>query len=636
MIKPEPDMLPRPISNGSISVNLESSNCLTLTWEDLNVFVPEAEKSLFKKKPLNSEKLHIVQNVHGVARPGQVLAIMGASGAGKTTLLNVLTLRNNGNLVVQGSVKINGKTIDDQKQLSAVSGYVQQNDIFIGTLKVVEHLKFQAMLRMDRHTSYEEKMKRVEQVMNDLNLKKCENTLIGVAQLGIKGISGGEMRRLAFASEIITDPGILFCDEPTSGLDSFMAMSIVESMKNLAKQGKTIVCTIHQPSSEIFELFDRLFLMAEGRAAFLGDLADAKDFFASQGFSLPINYNPADYYIKTLAIMPSEKQESKERVKRICDGYNSSKFCQEVMENVKKINGEQNLKSASFQSKMNSAYKTSWFNQLKWLIWRSFLSTSRNPMETRILAIQTLFIALIFGLIYLQIEDNQEGVQNINGVLFLLITNASFSNMFGVLNSFPAELPIFYRDHQNSMYRTINYYLSKFIIELPKYIIFPAIFVAIVYWMAGLNNDGLKFALCVLTIILVANSAVSFGSFISAAAPSVNAALALSAPLLVPLMIFSGFFLNNSTVPSYFIWIKYLSWLNYANEILIVNQWDGVTNIYCPANSTRCFRNGDDVINALGMKKDNFALDFILLGCIILVFRTLACSILTLKARLKK
>ncbi|RNA03564.1 white-like isoform X2, partial [Brachionus plicatilis] len=171
---------------------------------------------------------------------------------------------------------------------------------------------------------------------------------------------------------------------------------------------------------------------------------------------------------------------------------------------------------------------------------------------------------------------------------------------------------------------------------LPKFIIFPAIFVSIVYWMAGLNNDGLKFALCVLAIILVANSAVSFGSFISAAAPSVNAALALSAPLLVPLMIFSGFFLNNETVPSYFIWIKYLSWLNYANEILIVNQWDGVKDINCPANSTRCFRTGDDVIDALGMKKDNFFLDFILLGCIILAFRVLACSILSLKARLKK
>ncbi|CAF1126014.1 unnamed protein product [Brachionus calyciflorus] len=339
MIQPEPGMLPRPISNGSLSIKLESDNPngLVLTWENLNVFVPEEKKSFFKinsnTKP--SEKKHIVQSVNGIAKPGQILAIMGASGAGKTTLLNVLTLRNSANLIIQGNVKINGKLIVDRKQLSAVSGYVQQNDIFIGTLKVIEHLRFQAMLRMDRRCTYEEKMSRVDEVINDLNLKKCENTLIGVAQLGIKGISGGEMRRLAFASEIITDPGILFCDEPTSGLDSFMAMSIVDSMKNLAKKGKTIVCTIHQPSSEIFEKFDRLFLMAEGRVAFLGDLFQAKEFFASQGYGVPVNYNPADFYIKTLAIMPSNKEKSKETVKKICDSYEISSYSNQVLDEVK-------------------------------------------------------------------------------------------------------------------------------------------------------------------------------------------------------------------------------------------------------------------------------------------------------------
>jgi ABC-type multidrug transport system ATPase subunit len=103
--------------------------------------------------------------------------------------------------------------------------------------------------------------------------------MIGLPQVGIKGISGGEMRRLAFASEIITNPSILFADEPTSGLDSFMAMSVVDTMRTLAKKGKTIVCTIHQPSSEIFEMFDKLYLMAEGRLAYTGSLLRAQEFF---------------------------------------------------------------------------------------------------------------------------------------------------------------------------------------------------------------------------------------------------------------------------------------------------------------------------------------------------------------------
>ena len=113
-----------------------------------------------------------------------------------------------------------------------------------------------------------------------MNLKKCEDTVIGSPQLGTTGISGGERRRLAFASELLVNPSILFCDEPTSGLDSYMAVSIVDSMKNMANNGKTIVCTIHQPSSEIYERFDRLFLMAEGRVAYAGDSIMAYDFFS--------------------------------------------------------------------------------------------------------------------------------------------------------------------------------------------------------------------------------------------------------------------------------------------------------------------------------------------------------------------
>ena len=115
--------------------------------------------------------------------------------------------------------------------------------------------------------------------MYQFNLEKCKNVTIGNPELDIKGISGGERRRLTFASEVINDPGILFCDEPTSGLDSFMAMSIVETMKNLAKNGKTIICTIHQPSSELFEMFDKFCLISEGRLAYIGNRLNAINFF---------------------------------------------------------------------------------------------------------------------------------------------------------------------------------------------------------------------------------------------------------------------------------------------------------------------------------------------------------------------
>jgi hypothetical protein len=173
-------------------------------------------------------------------------------------------------------------------------------------------------------------------------------------------------------------------------------------------------------------------------------------------------------------------------------------------------------------------YKSNSFTQLRWLLWRAGKATLRNPLETKIMAIQSVFIAIMFGLIYLQLKINQENIQNINSVLFLIITNSSFSNLFGVLNSFPAEIPIFMREHKNRMYRTLNYYLAKTLIDVPKFIIFPLIFVSIVYWMAALNEKVDRFFICCAVIILVANSAVSFGSFLSCIAPSVNVALAIS------------------------------------------------------------------------------------------------------------
>lgn len=111
-----------------------------------------------------------------------------------------------------------------------------------------------------------------------IGLKKCEHTMIGQTGI-IKGLSGGEKKRLSFAAEVLTNPSLMFCDEPTSGLDSFMALNVVQVLKAMAQNGKTVICTIHQPSSEVYALFDKLLLLAEGRVAFLGSPEEANIFF---------------------------------------------------------------------------------------------------------------------------------------------------------------------------------------------------------------------------------------------------------------------------------------------------------------------------------------------------------------------
>ena len=156
--------------------------------------------------------------------------------------------------------------------------------------------------------------------MQELGLGKCQMTLIGVPGR-VKGISGGELKRLAFASEVLTNPALLFADEPTSGLDSYMAQNIVEMLRSLASHGKSVVCTIHQPSSELFAMFDKVLLMAEGRLAFHGDGAGAYAFFAAAGFACPQMFNPADHYVRVLAIIKDKEAESRRHVDDICEAF---------------------------------------------------------------------------------------------------------------------------------------------------------------------------------------------------------------------------------------------------------------------------------------------------------------------------
>ncbi|XP_046443611.1 protein white-like isoform X5 [Daphnia pulex] len=547
---------------------------VTYTWENIEAEVDVVEGSCRKK---TTTRKRILDHVTGAVQPGEFLAIMGASGAGKTTLLNCLTFRNTGKLKITGTRYLNGAPVNTDK-LARISGYVQQEDLFIGTLKVGEVLRFQALLRMDKHFTYEERMQRVEEVILELGLTKCRNTLIGNPEKGIKGISGGERKRLAFACEVLTNPSLMFCDEPTSGLDSFMAQNIVQALKNLASAGKTVICTIHQPSSEVFAMFDRILLMAEGRTAFLGPIDDCLHFFSTQGMPCPANYNPADFYIFSLATVPGKETESRQKIKYVCDAYESSISAKHVKEVVQREHQEINRKDQAQGSATmkKSPYKANFFQQFSAVLWRSFLSVVRDPQILLVKASSSVFIALLIALIYQGQTMDASSSLNIQGVLFLFLTNATFENVFAVINTFSFELPIFLREHFNGMYRTDVYFLSKTIAELGVYILFPFIAFAIPYYIIGLNPAVERFFIGAGIVILVTNVATSFGYFVSCVASTPQVALAISAPMIIPVLLFGGFFLQNGSVPVYLDWLRYLSWFMYGNEALSINQWYGV------------------------------------------------------------
>ncbi|XP_043198378.1 protein white-like isoform X1 [Amphibalanus amphitrite] len=621
------------VGSTAVMVTPEKYQQATYAWDQINVYtrVSKSRFSFGKSQP--KERKHILKDVRGVVHPGEFVAIMGASGAGKTTLLNVLTFRNLRGLKVTGGRTINGETTN-LSSIKKIGAYVQQDDLMIGTLTVREHLRFQALLRMDSHVPYEARMKRVADVIQDLGLTKCADTVIGSPSLGKKGISGGEMKRLSFACEVITDPPLMLCDEPTSGLDSFMAQNVVAVLKTLAERGKTVICTIHQPSSEVYAMFDRVLLMAEGRVAYMGDVDGAYDFFREVGYACPTNFNPADFFIQTMAIVPGNEEQCRQRVDKIATRFQECKLGQDISKEAGKL--VQSITSGNSadvdtDASYRSDYKAGWWSQFKAVFWRSVISNIREPMVLKVKIIQTVFISLLFGVIYLGQELNQEGVMNINGALFLFLTNMTFQNVFSVVNVFCLELPIFMREHGNGMYRTDVYFLAKTLAELPLYIIFPAVFVAISYFMMGLNSDVTAFFICVGIVILVANCAASFGYMTSCSSSSVNVALAITAPAIIPFMLFGGFFLNSGSVPVWLEWLQYLSWFNYANEALCINQWQNIDHIDC-GGSPACPSNGTVVLETLSYSVDNFNVDIGALAALLVGYRLLAYLILLFKS----
>ena len=250
----------------------------------------------FENVSYNLNAKQILSGVQGIALPGQLMAIMGASGAGKTTFLDILA-RKNKRGVVGGNFYVNGEKVDDNEYRSVI-GFVDQDDTMLPTLTVHETIMTSALLRLPRDMNISVKEQRVYEVEKQLGILSIKDQLIGSEEGNGRGVSGGEKRRVGIACELVTSPSILFLDEPTSGLDAFNAFNVVECLVTLAKSyNRTVIFTIHQPRSNIVALFDHLVLLAKGRTVYSGPYAHCQSYFDNIGYTCPPGFNIADYLV---------------------------------------------------------------------------------------------------------------------------------------------------------------------------------------------------------------------------------------------------------------------------------------------------------------------------------------------------
>lgn len=242
----------------------------------------------------------ILFNLNGFVKPKEMVALMGSSGSGKTSLLNVLAQRLtlSPGARVTGEVKVNGRVVN-ATDFGKFGCFVQQDDILIAVMTARESLRFACKLRTS--LTGEEVEDRIDLVVEKLSLHKCQNTFIGGQMM--KGLSGGERKRVSIGYEMITDPQLLLLDEPTSGLDSFTAFNLMAMLKRQANAGMTIIATIHSPSNDLFNLFDRLILLNDGWQIYQGPVNQLPDYLRNMNLKLKQFQSLSDTIIK-LSISP--------------------------------------------------------------------------------------------------------------------------------------------------------------------------------------------------------------------------------------------------------------------------------------------------------------------------------------------
>lgn len=466
----------------NISIDLKEIK-LSVTRRSLAGIIRFAKnKCLFRKTPEKvpgiSRNIDILRGVSANFVPGSINAILGPSGSGKSSLLNFLAGRLKSTLTQtyaqSGAVLFNGK-IPSPSVIHSVCSYVTQDDDgLLPSLTVRETLFYAACLRLPRHMSKAQKMGRANQVIAQMGLKDCADTLIGDEM--VKGISGGEKRRVSISIQLLNDPKVLLLDEPTSGLDSFTAASILQVLRLLAEEGRTVICTIHQPRSDLFTQFGNILLLAKGgRVAYNGPSSGMLGYFNSLGLPCPAMTNPADFVLDIVSVnLQSLEKENKTReaVNNILDRWREEEASTQDVDELVATGRELSL-PAEFRSYARTpatflpAYLT--------LLRRATVNFSRSPHMIIARIMQVVGIGIIFALFFSPLKGGYTGIIDRLG-LVQEMTALYFVGMLNNMAIYPHERSVFYREHDDGVYGVAPFFFVYLTLEVPFEIVTSLIF----------------------------------------------------------------------------------------------------------------------------------------------------------------
>ncbi|KAH1074840.1 hypothetical protein J1N35_027168 [Gossypium stocksii] len=559
--------------NSQPPVRLTTLYPITLKFEEIVYKVKLEQKGSCWGGWITREKT-ILNGISGVVCPGEILAMLGPSGSGKTTLLTALGGRLTGKL--SGKITYNGQPFCGTIKRRA--GFVAQDDVLYPHLTVTETLLFTALLRLPNSLSRDEKVQHVERVISELGLTRCRNSMIGGPLF--RGISGGEKKRVSIGQEMLINPSLLLLDEPTSGLDSTTAQRILTTIKRLASGGRTVVTTIHQPSSRLYHMFDKVVLLSEGSPIYYGSASAALEYFSFIGFSTSMTVNPADLlldlangigpdFIHSVEQVESTEQEQKSVKDALISAYEkniSTRLKAELCNSD--VNSGMNAKEPSARNDKSEQWCTSWWHQFKVLLQRG-VRERRYEAFNRLRIFQVISVAVLGGLLWWHTPASH--ISDRIALLFFFSVFWGFYPLYNAVFTFPQERRMLIKERTSGMYRLSSYFLARTFGDLPLELALPTAFVFIIYWMGGLKPDPVTFILSLLVVLYNVLVSQSLGLAIGAILMDVKQATTLASVTTLVFLIAGGYYVQQ--IPAFIVWLKYLSYSYYCYKLLLGVQY---------------------------------------------------------------
>eukprot|EP00775_Hariotina_reticulata_P008750 gene8750-8930_t len=557
----------------------------------------------------------VLRNISGKAVSGEMQALMGPSGAGKSTLMDILAMRKTVG-TLEGSLLVDGQLA--ARSFISKTSYVPQDDNFVPTMTVTEVLNFYTSVLLPSNCSLAARSEKVAHVLSAVGLSHAVHTLVGGVLPGglrLRGLSGGERRRLSIAAGTLSSPAVLFLDEPTSGLDSFAALNVMQHVRSLAQHsGQIVIATIHQPRSAIWDMFDTVTLLSSGRLMYHGPRDMLTPWFKSLGYTRSSGEEadwaldlvatgfdkPADFYGTTMRTTKDiaaaaeafqvhyMEQAAPKGTEAVCGAW---PLTAQATNSPTAAAGQASLSPQPASTGMAMAkkmlggaaghyYATGAVKQFISLFNREILVMTRNPFDLAGRVLTCTYLGLLYGLLFYNTSDNTiTGLRNrLN--LFYAILQLCMLLPYVSICLYTSDKSFYLADASAKLYRAISYYTAKVFATTPFNAFTILCYVLIVYGMAGLGSTVvhiLKFGVVTVLVYLVSIQVLHLCAVI---APNQDLTFCLSISWSVLNIVLSSFFISYNDVSAATSWLtqlRYITTVPFGLEALLTNEYGNTT-----------------------------------------------------------